>query len=73
MRAKKSPVSVSNQSTLIHPYTFFQTLTNNWVNMFINYLDKTESAWHETNLFCTKEEGPVVVKQLLKIKNEEKF
>ena len=41
--------------------------------MFSSLLDKTESAWHETNLFCTKEEGPVVVKQLLKIKTEEKF
>lgn len=36
-------------------------------------VDKTESAWHETNLFSTKDEGPLVVKQLLKIKSEDKF
>ena len=30
------------------------------------FSDKTESAWHETNLIGTKEEGPLVLKQLLK-------
>ena len=36
-------------------------------------LDKTESAWNETNLWATKTEGPIVVKQLLKITSERKF
>ena len=36
-------------------------------------VDKTESPWHETILRTTKEEGPLVVKQLLKIKNTSKF
>lgn len=37
------------------------------------YLDKTESAWNETNLWATKTEGPIVVKQLLKITSEKKI
>ncbi len=33
--------------------------------------DKTESPWHETNLFSTKDEGPIVVKQLHKYTEQE--
>ena len=36
-------------------------------------IDKTESAWHETSLYQTKEEGPIVVKRLFQIKSDNDF
>ena len=36
----------------------------------LSSIDKTDSAWFETKLIGTKDEGPIVVKQLLKIKSD---